>query len=427
MLGIKAKIKKKEREVSAFEKLLIEHGVAIPKMSDVVHGTVLSVERNAIRIDIPGYRVGVVRGPELKQVSEYTDLKPGDNVEAMVIELENEAGELELSFRFAGVQRAWEKVRELMTTGTIVPVKITEANKGGLIAHIQNIAGFLPVSQLSPENYPRVPGGDKQRIFEKLRSFVGKPLNVKVIDINEAENKLIVSEKAVWEDAQREVIAACKVGEAIEGEVTALADFGAFVKFQPQGGGEEASPLEGLVHISEIAWQRIDHPRDILKVGDTVRAEIIGVEGSRIFLSMKNLIEDPWKTVGERYKVGQLVKGKILKENPFGFFVELDPDIHGLAHISELADRPVKSLAEVAKPGDELEWRILSIEPEQHRLGLSLKTMKEPVATGTEPPVIPDPRSRSRASLIGDPEPTATTAKTEEPKEEPKNETIASS
>ncbi len=235
---------------------------------------------------------------------------------------------------------------------------------------LHHITGFLPVSQLSPEHYPRVSGGDKNKILEKLKSYTGSKMDVRVIDVNEAEEKLIVSEKAVWEDAQKNVLSQYRVGSVVEGEVTALADFGAFVKFDS---------LEGLVHISEIAWQRIDHPRDLLKIGQTVKAEIIGIEGSKIFLSMKKLVEDPWKNVVARYNIGSLVEGTVLKVNPFGFFVELDPEIHGLAHVSELSVKPVTDVNEIAKEGDKLTFRIVSIEPDEHRLGLSLKAVDEEV------------------------------------------------
>ncbi len=341
----------------------------IPKVGDVVKGKVVSVTKNEVRIDIENYRTGVVRGREISDPSRGgEELKAGDEVEATVVDRENENGEVELSFRFAGHRKAWDTLLNLYRTGDIIPVKVLEASKGGLLVRVNNIAGFLPVSQLSPDNYPRVAGGDKQKILEKLKSFVGKPLDVKVIDVNEADEKLIVSEKAVWEQKQKDVISKFKVGDIIEGEVSALTDFGAFVKFDI---------LEGLVHISEIAWQRIDHPSDILKVGDKVKCEIIDIDGSKVFLSMKKLIADPWKSVGDKYKVGQIVKGKILKANPFGFFVELDPEIHGLAHISELSRKPVKDLSEIAKVGEVKEFMIVSVEPEQHRLGLSLKAMAE--------------------------------------------------
>lgn len=361
-----------EPQISEFQKLLDEGGyLQIPKAGDVIKGRVISVGRREIRLDVDGVRTGVVRGKELfAESKEYNNLIPGEEVQATVIEFENENGELELSFRFAGQQKAWEELRRLFTTGQTVETKILEANKGGLIVHLHHITGFLPVSQLSPEHYPRVSGGDKNKILEKLKSYTGQKMDVRVIDVNEQDEKLIVSEKAVWEDAQKNVLSQYRVGSLVEGEVTALADFGAFVKFDS---------LEGLVHISEIAWQRIDHPRDILKIGQTVKAEIIGIEGSKIFLSMKKLIDDPWKNVSDRYNVGSLVEGTVLKVNPFGFFVELDPEIHGLAHVSELSAKPVADVTTIAHEGDRLTFRIVSIEPDEHRLGLSLKAVDEDV------------------------------------------------
>ncbi len=355
------------KEVSSeIEKLLQEKAYnSFPKAGDVVHGKVIAVGRNEVRMDIGGLAVGLVRGPEL---DPQAVLAVGDEIDATVIDLDNEFGELELSLKGAGRKKTWEKIKELYTSGTVVNVRILEANKGGLIVRLEGVSGFLPVSQLSPENYPRVQGGEKSRILEKLKDIVGKDLDVKVIDVNEEEGKYIVSEKAVWETKQESVISKYKIGDTVEGTVTAVTDFGAFVKFDAN--------LEGLVHISEIAWQRIDHPRDVLKVGDRVRAEIINMEGSKIFLSMKKLMEDPWLSVGKKYQEGQWVKGRVLKINPFGLFVELDPDIHGLAHISELADKPVKDVNEVARVGDEFDFRIVSIEPQNHRLGLSLKKAK---------------------------------------------------
>jgi small subunit ribosomal protein S1 len=341
----------------------------IPKMGDVVKGAVISVSKNEVRIDIEGYRTGVVRGQEISDPSLiFNDVKAGDPVEATVVDLENENGDVELSFRFAGHRKAWDKLMELFRSGETVKVRVLEASKGGLIVKLDHLSGFLPVSQLAPDNYPRVAGGDKAKILEKLKTFVGTDMDARVIDVNEGEEKLIVSEKAVWEEKQKNIISKFKVGDIVEGEVSALADFGAFVKFDI---------LEGLVHISEIAWQRIDHPRDLLKIGQVVKAEIIGIEGSKIFLSMKKLVQDPWKAVSDKYKVGQKVTGKVLKINPFGFFVELDPEIHGLAHISELSTKPVTDPNTIAKSGEEMEFMIVSIEPEQHRLGLSLKALTE--------------------------------------------------
>lgn len=365
-------------KVSAFAALM-ESGASAnyPKVGDAVKGKVVSASRREVRIDIDGITTGVIRGRELfAEAAAYSDINPGDDVEATVIEMENENGELELSFRFAGQKKAWEELRALFVSGDVIEAKVLEANKGGLIVRVGHVNGFLPVSQLAPDNYPRVTGGDKNRILEKLKSLVGMSMSVRVIDVNEGDEKLIVSEKQVWEERQKNVIAQYKVGDTIEGEVTALADFGAFVKFEA---------LEGLVHISEIAWQRIDHPRDLLKLGQRVKAEIIGLEGSKIFLSMKKLIRDPWQDVGTKYKIGSEVEGTVLKVNPFGFFVELDPEIHGLAHVSELSDKPVADLATLGKAGDVKKFRIISIEPAEHRLGLSLRSAPTVAAAATKP------------------------------------------
>jgi small subunit ribosomal protein S1 len=363
-------LKKLEKTDSEFGKLLADGGfLKIPKIGDVVHGKIISTSRREVRIDIEGVTTGVIRGRELlSESSSYDDLNVGDEVDATVLELENENGDLELSFRSAGQQKAWDELRKFFTTGQIVPAKIVEANKGGLLIRVGHVTGFLPVSQLSPEHYPRVSGGDKNKILEKLRTYCGTDMDVRVIDVNESEEKLIVSEKTVWEERQKDLISRYRVGDKVLGEVTALADFGAFLRFDT---------LEGLVHISEIAWQRIDHPRDLLKVGQQVEAEIIGIEGSKIFLSMKKLMEDPWKRIQEEYKIGQVVKGKILKINPFGFFVELTPEIHGLAHVSELSEKPGVDINTLGKINQEMEFKVVSIEPKEHRLGLSLKAMNE--------------------------------------------------
>jgi small subunit ribosomal protein S1 len=370
-------LKKPGNENSELGKLLAtSEFLKIPKIGDVVRGKVLAVSRREVRLDVEGMTSGVIRGRELFAESAFYDsLKIGDEVDATVIDLENENGDMELSFRSAGQQKAWDELRRLFTTNEIVAAKVVEANKGGLLMRIDHVTGFLPVSQLSPEHYPRVSGGDKNKILEKLRTYVGTDMDVRIIDVNENEERLIVSEKTVWEERQKDLISRFRVGDKISGDVTALADFGAFVRFDS---------LEGLVHISEIAWQRIDHPRDLLKVGQQVEAEIIGIEGSKIFLSIKKLVEDPWKKIQEGYKIGDIVKGKVLKINPFGFFVELTPEIHGLAHVSELSEKPIADVNTLGKIGDEMEFKVVSIEPKEHRLGLSLKAMTAPAVEAGE-------------------------------------------
>jgi small subunit ribosomal protein S1 len=369
---------KDEVKQSEFSKLLEDDKYTkFPKIGDVIKGIIINASRNEVRLDIDGVKSGVVRGRELYNESdEYGSLKNGDTVEATLIELENENGEMELSFRYAGQQKAWDNLRELMASQEVIPVKVTDANKGGLIAKVGHITGFLPVSQLIPEHYPRVEGGDKNKILEFLKKLTGQELKVKVIDANEKEDKLIISEKAAWEESQEKAVSKFKAGEKITGKITAVTDFGAFVEF--------GDKMEGLVHISELAWQRIDNPRDFVKVGQEVKAEIINIEGTKIFLSIKKLQKDPWAEVAKKYKPGDKVKGVVIKANPFGLFVELDNEIHGLAHISELSDKPISSIDEIAKPGDKKEFVIISIEPDNHRLGLSLKALKSGVKKSKE-------------------------------------------
>ena len=352
-----------------FKTLLQAHAVNIPKVGDVIKGQVISVDKGAVRIDVEGLTTGVIRGRELFAESrEYAGLKVGDIAEATVLEMENENGEMELSFRIAGYRKAWDNMKKWMKDGLTIKARALSANRGGVLMQVDALKGFMPVSQLNPEHYPRVMGGDKNRIFEKLQELIGKEMEVKVIDAEEKDEKLIVSERAVWEDSQKAVLESYKVGDTVEGEVSALTAFGAFLKF-----GEG---LEGLVHISEIAWQRIEHPRDLLKVGDRVKAQIIQLDHSKIYLSIKRLVEDPWKKVAEKYKVGSKVKGKVIKVEPFGLMVALDQEIHGLAHVSELSDEPNINVAEKFKLGQEAEFEVVSLEPTEHRLGLRVAGIK---------------------------------------------------
>jgi len=341
-----------------------------PKTGELVKGTVINLGKNEILLDINGLTTGLVRGKELEDESgDHTTLKIGDEAYATVLEEENERGILELSFRQAGHQKAWENLEEIKSKGTIISTKIMDANKGGLMCKVGGVMGFMPVSQLTTEHYPRVEGGDKNKILEILKSYINQDFEAKIIDVDEKENKLIVSERAAWEEQQKETISQFQVGQVVKGKITGVVDFGAFVEF--------GDNMEGLVHISEIAWQRIENPRDYIKIGEAVEAKIIEIDGSKISLSIKALHDDPWKDVAVRYKIGQTVNGKVLKTSDFGAFVELDRDIHGLAHISELADYPIKNAGEVLKIGENYDFKIVSIEPEEHRLGLSLKAFKQ--------------------------------------------------
>ncbi len=394
-------MKSEIKEESSFSALLKNYFAKLPKEGELVKGKVISVDNGEVRLDIDGVITGVIRGSELfSESQEFSNIKIDDEVEATILERENENGEMELSFRAAGHQLVWSRMATHAKDGITIVAKVVQANKGGLMVKVDALVGFMPVSQLTPENYPRVPGGDKNKILEHLKGLIGRELQVKVLDANDKEDKLIVSEKAVWEDEQKAVLESYKVGNVVDGEVSALTSFGAFIKF-----GEG---LEGLVHISEIVWQRIDHPKDILKVGDKVKAQIIDINRSKIYLSVKRLVEDPWKTVKDRYKVGQKVEGEIHKVEDFGLMVKLDEEIHGLAHISELAKTVVKDseeLKEKYKVGQKEEFEVISIEPSEHRLGLRM------VVEGMEPL-----KEKVEEKVVEEEE------KAKEPKEEPVKE-----
>ncbi len=358
---------------------LMESGVEIKvlKPADMVEGTLISVGKNEVYVDLEGYGIGVVRGRELyDDQATLAALKPGDKIFVSVVDAENKDGIVELSLRQAGQERVWQTLKEKMESKEVVRTKILEANKGGLMVEVNNVIGFLPVSQLSLEHYPRVEDGDKNRILGVLQSYVGQLFDVQIITADSGEEKLIVSEKAVFEKEMENKLGTLRIGLVVEGTITGVVDFGAFVKF-----GE----LEGLVHISELAWQRIENPKDIVKVGQKVTAKIISIDKGRVSLSIKQLQEDPWLEAVKKYQIGQSVTGKVTKITPYGAFVELDKDIQGLAHLMELSHDSVKNPEDLLKPGDEKEFKIISIEPAEHRLGLSLKAMTEaPVESKTD-------------------------------------------
>lgn len=365
------KTKKISKPISKeMEKSLLKDSKEIPEVGDLVEGKVINISKNELYIDIEGLTTGLIRGQEIyDELGEHKNIKVGDKVIATVLDLENEKGLMELSLRQASHKKAWDRLNEIMEKGELVEIKIFDANRGGLMVKLNQMVGFLPTSQMSPKYYPRIEDGNKNRILDKLKSLVGKIIKVKIIGLDEKEEKLIVSEKEVWKDEQRGILEAYKVGDVVEGVVSGVVDFGIFVKF--------GKNIEGLVHISELAWQRIDHPKELFRVGDKIKAEIISVEDDKISLSIKKLLIDPWKKAIKKFNIGDIVEGKVLKINPFGLFVELDKDIHGLAHISELSSKPIKDPHQIAKSGDTLKFKILSIEPEEHRLGLSLRALEK--------------------------------------------------
>jgi small subunit ribosomal protein S1 len=365
--------KKPENEM---EELLKDNLPVIPEEGTKIKGRVLEIDTHSLFVDLGEMGVGIIYGKEVKDGfgSNRKKLKPGDEITASVIDQENEEGYVELSVREAIREEAWKDLSKKKDTGEIISVKILDANKGGLMVEVNNITGFMPVSQLTAEHYPRVEDGDKNKIFEILKSYVNNDMRVCVIDAILDEEKLIVSEKEAYKEEEKKNIAEFKVGDVVEGEVSGVVDFGAFVKFFPPSRSDskdDADKLEGLVHISQLDWKLIDNPRDVVSIGDRVKAKIISIDDTRISLSVRELKADPWTQVGEKYKVGEIVEGVVNKLNHFGAFVYLNEDIHGLSHISEFISRyPGKNVDEVIQTGETYLWQIMSMDPNKHRMGL---------------------------------------------------------
>ena len=356
---------------------------SFPKVGDVVEGRVIKKSARTLYFDLGLWGVGIVYGIEFTNAQAIVkNLKVGDSAFAKILEVENEDGFRELSLAEAQSQKSWDLIRELKRTNKTVATKILNVNRGGLMVEISGLEGFLPVSQLSNEHYPRVEGGDKNKILEELSKFIGQDFSVRVLDFDSRENKLIVSEKAAEEENLKQAIGRHQVGDVITGTISGTVDWGAFIKWPA-----DEDMLEGLIHISELDWQLIENPADFIKVGDNVSAKIIDIANDRISLSLKQLKPDPWKVASAFLEKGMIVDGLVKKYNSFGAFVEVacpqsadlpaqaggkNEALQGLCHISEFgSDEKMKKALEVAK---KYQFKILAFIPEEHRMSLGLLT-----------------------------------------------------
>lgn len=350
---------------------LLKHGdttIVTFAKGDVVEGTVVNISKHALVIDL-GTVSGVVSGSEMMDsAGTMKTVQVGDTVKVVVIGDENAEGELQLSLRRASQENTWNRFIKDYQDGKVIEVVVMEANKGGLLMEIDGIRGFIPVSQLTPEHYPRVSGADPEKILGKLQALVGQKLNVKIINVNVPERRLILSEKGAYAAQRNKVIQKLKVGQTIEGTVSGIVHFGIFVNFEG---------VEGLVHISEIAWGHVADPTQHAKVGEKVKVMVIGVEDEKISFSLKRLTDDPWLKAAERYPIGSKVKGSVARVSPFGIFLKLDDEIEGLVHISEISpDGRIEDPDTIAKEGQMMEAQVISVEQDDRRLGLSIKALQ---------------------------------------------------
>ena len=347
----------------SMEDLLEDQSIKSINAEDVVEGTIIAKDRRELWLDLGPHGTGVVTGREVEHSAK--DMQVGDVVSASVLDPEDEGGYVILSLKKVAKEKGWNELEERFKNKEVFGIVPFDANKGGMLIEIDGVRGFLPVSQLSAENYPRVTGADKDEILHRLNTLVGRTLMIRILDIDRRESKLIVSEKEAQREFTQGKIAEFKVGDTIKGIATGVVDFGVFVNIDG---------IEGLVHISEIAWDRVDNPSKYVKVGQEVEAVIIAIDQDKLSLSMKQLSEDPWQKEISGYKIGDEIDGKVTRITPFGAFVQISPIIEALVHISELSDDHVADPNKLVKTGETKKFRVIGIDPDQHKLSLSLKS-----------------------------------------------------
>ncbi len=337
-----------------------DEGMQRAMTGETVTGKVLSMRKHEILIDLGARGVGVV---PRKEVSFARNLEVGDEVTASVIESEMDDGSALLSLRKAAKEKGWDEIQARIDNTEVIEITPFDANRGGLLAEYEGIRGFLPVSQLSAEHYPRVGSADKDEILQRLNSLVGQPMKVRILDANRRDNKLIFSEKEAIKDGLAERFAELHVGDTVKGVVTGVVDFGAFVN---------VDGVEGLIHISEISWERVNNPADYVKVGDAVEAKIITIDKERLSLSMKQLTEDPWLSEVENLKRGDEIEGTITRITPFGAFVQISPAVEALVHVSELGSGNDADPEKVFTLNERKKFRILDIDREGRKISLTV-------------------------------------------------------
>jgi len=335
---------------------------------ELVEGMVVFRGKNKLLVDIGGTQTGIVSGRELRDsFNTFRSLQIGDTVASLVLEEENDEGMVVLSLRMASQQKAWERFHKLVEQDGTMEFSPQEANKGGLLANIDGIRTFLPVSQLAPVNYPRVNNADASEIINKLKKFIGHTFTVKIITMDEDAGKIVVSEREAMAEERAKALENLKIGDAKEGMVSGIVKYGVFVSFEG---------VEGLVHISEIAWGHVRNPAEHAELGDKVTVKIIGIDGDKISLSIKQLTKDPWEEVAERYPVGKRVQGTVVRFTEYGAFLKLEKDINGLVHLSEIAHNKVTDASEALTIGQKVDAQVINIDIDERRIGLSIKALQ---------------------------------------------------
>lgn len=357
----------KKNAAITMDDLLTGAGDSVKQLTvgEIVTGKILSLQKHEVLIDLGPQGVGLV--PQ-REIGVSSSLSEGDEVTASVVDAELDNDYSLLSLRKAAKDRGWEEVLVRQEDGEVIEVTPYDANRGGLLVEYEGVRGFLPVSQLSAEHYPRVGSSDKDEILQRLNKLVGQVLKVRIIDADRRANKLIFSEKEAVKDGLAARFEKLAIGDKVKGVVTGVVEYGAFVNVEG---------IEGLVHISEISWERVNNPSDYVKVGQTIEAKIIAIDRDRLSLSMKQLTSDPWLTEVEQFKSGDKVEGTVTRITPFGAFVQISPAVEALVHVSELGGDDTDP-EKIFTLNERKEFVVLDIEKDNRKisLGLPKKTKK---------------------------------------------------
>lgn len=335
------------------------------KSGEVVSGTLMHKGARVLLVDLGRHGTGAVYGGELQNARELVrGLEVGSPVFAKVIELDNEDGYVELSIAEAGRQKAWDEIRELQEKDEAFQAQPVGFNKGGLIIEVAGVRGFLPLSQLSPEHYPKIPDGDKQRIIRELQELQKQTFSVKIIDVNPKTQKLIFSERAAAEENMKELAKEYSVGQVVTGTISGVASFGAFFRFA------DHPELEGLIHISELAHRLVENPKEIVSVDELVQVKIIEIKDGKVYLSLKALQKDPWESAEGAFRAGEEVSGRVYAFHPFGAIIDLG-GLQGQIHVAEFGG--AEEMREALKRGEAYSFVVSEFKPEEKRIFLKLK------------------------------------------------------
>lgn len=344
-------------------------------VGDTIKGKVFLISKSQVLIDIENVGIGVVRGKEMYNEEYLSRLKLDEEIEAVVIDLDNEMGMLELSFRAIGHDKVWSEIKESYEGEKVMDAKIKDANRGGFLVKVNGVDGFLPASLLSPTHAVKQGSIEDKSVLNQMKKYIGQIFKVKIISINPEADTFIVSEKSVSDEIAQAKLSKYKIGDIVEGAVVGSVDFGVFVRFDED--------LEGLVHISEIAWKKVEDPKTEFKIGDKVKAKIVEIDKeNRINLSVKQLLPNPWIDFVKNVKPGDKFVGTVSKIVTYGAIIVNEEDIQALCHISQLSKTPLESPAkihELLRIGETKEFKVLSIDTDEklYLTLLDLETAKK--------------------------------------------------